>query len=187
MRRFRMFVVVYTFVISGLSGVQQASASPTCESSLPVNIDAGILEPNVLALLQRSETFHQQCLRIAATPALRVRLGVSTWVEPGGRAMTIINRYEAGAIRAEVTLLFAADYVELLAHEFEHILEQVDGVNLREEVAVHRAWIMAGGAFETRRATAAGVLARQQWDEALAAEAAQADGMKAPGRRHPIH
>jgi hypothetical protein len=52
---------------------------------------------------------------------------------------------------------FGENYNELLAHEFEHVLEQLDGVDLRREAAEGRAWLLPGGVFETRRAFATGV------------------------------
>jgi hypothetical protein len=159
--------------------------STTCESTLPSNIDAGMLQPTVVELLQRSATFRQQCRRVAAVRVLRVTLHVSTALDVGARGETTISRYEAGAIRADVVLRFAEDYSELLAHEFEHILEQLDHVDLRAEVASGRAWRTPSGAFETRRAFAAGVHARQEVDE-LTAEAIHADGVKAVGPRHPF-
>ena len=57
-------------------------------------------------------------------------------------------RDRQGGLRAEVFLQFAEDYVELLAHEFEHILEQVDGVVLRDEIGSGRAWLTESGAYE---------------------------------------
>src|SRR5258705_1611635 len=127
MRRRRMSLVTCLIVVfASLLIARQVSASPICESSLPFNIDAGKLEPYLIELLQRSETFHLQCVRIAATRVLRVTVRVGLPVGAGGRAQTIIHRYEAGGLRAEVTLGFAEDYFELLAHEFDHILEQVD-------------------------------------------------------------
>jgi hypothetical protein len=137
-------------------------ASATCESSLPSNIDAGMLRPAVIALLQRSATFRQQCRQMAAARVLRVSVHVSTAVDVGALAQTVISRYDAGAIRADVTLRFAVDYQVLLAHEFEHILEQLDGVVLREEAMSGRAWRTVSGAWETRRAFDAGVRARQE-------------------------
>lgn len=139
-------------------------ASATCESSLPSNIDAGMLQSQVIGLLQRSETFRQQCTRIAASRVLRVTLHVGTAVERGAPAQTVITRSDAGAIRAEVTLRFSEDYLLLLAHEFEHILEQVEGVDLRDEAASGRAWRTSSGAWETRRAAQAGIRARQEFD-----------------------
>lgn len=139
-------------------------ASATCESSLPSNIDAGMLQSTIIALLQRSPTFQQQCRRIAAVRFLRITLQVGKAVDAGAMAQTVITRYDAGAIRAEVTLRFSEDYLLLLAHEFEHILEQVDGVDLRDEAASGRAWRTASGAWETRRAFNAGMRVRQEAD-----------------------
>jgi len=165
MRRRRMSLVTCLIVVfASLLFVRRVSASPVCESSLPLNIDAGKLEPDLIELLQRSETFHRQCARIAATRVLRVTVRVGLAVGAGGRAQTIIHRYEAGGLRAEVTLGFAEDYFELLAHEFEHILEQVDGVRLGTEVAAGRAWLTMSGAFETRRAAEAGARARREYE-----------------------
>lgn len=139
-------------------------ASATCESSLPSNIDAGMLQPQLLQLLQRSPTFRQQCGRIAARRVLRVTVRIGTWIDREAQAQTVITRYDAGAIRAQVTLRFSEDYLLLLAHEFEHILEQVEGVNLHGEAASGRAWRTSGGAWETRRAASAGIRARQEFD-----------------------
>ncbi len=187
MRRRRMFAVTCLLVVvTPLLLARRVSASPVCDSSLPLNIDAGQLGPQAIELLQRSETFRQQCERIADTRVLRVTLHVGMTVDSGGRAQTIINRYDAGGIRAEVILRFGEDYFELLAHEFEHILEQVDGVSLPHEVALHRAWVTPTGAFETRRAADAGVRARQEFDEQLAVETVHVDGRKPPAARHPF-
>ena len=63
-----------------------------------------------------------------------------------------------------MTLRFSEDYLLLLAHEFEHILEQVEGVDLHDEAASGRAWRTASGAWETRRAANAGIRARLEFD-----------------------
>jgi hypothetical protein len=158
------------------------SVPPVCERSQPSNIQIGTLQPAFVELLQRSATFRQQCARIAASRVLRVTVRVATTLNEGARAQTIINRYEAGGIRAEVTLRFAEDYLELLAHEFEHVLEQVDRVSLHDEVAKGRAWITPSGAFESRRAFEAGIRAREEYD-ALAPDAPRAVAF---GRPLPI-
>ena len=141
--------------------------SVPCESSLPSNIDAGMLQSQVLGLLQRSPTFQEQCRRIAAVRVLRVTVRVGTAVDVGAHAQTIINRYDAGSIRAEVTLRFSQDYLMLLGHEFEHILEQVEGVDLHDEAASGRAWRAGNGAWETRRAANAGIQVRREFDALL--------------------
>lgn len=137
-----------------------------CGSKLPENIDAGQLAPKILDILSRSETFRRQCLRIAATRVLRVRLGVE--FQPlnsaSYRALTELARYDAGALRADVKLVFGENYVEILGHEFEHVLEQIDGVNLRSEVATGGARVLPGGAYETHRATEAGLQVLHEYE-----------------------
>ena len=59
------------------------------------------------------------------------------------------------------------DYSEYLAHEIEHVLEQVDGIDLRSAVAQNRrgAHRVNGGLveiFETDRAVAVGRLVRKE-------------------------
>jgi hypothetical protein len=185
MRRNRSFAVTSVLVVVVLlSAVRTAAAATACESSLPFNIDAGALEPVASALLHQSGTFQQQCLRLAAATVLRVRVRVSAAVHDG-RGETTIRRYDTGALRAEILVRFGDDYVELLAHEFEHVLEQVDHVRLAEEVSAKRAWLTPTGAFETDRAREAGVRARQECD-ALAAEAVEARRRTAPHPRHPF-
>jgi hypothetical protein len=170
-------------VFAPLLVVCQVSASTLCVSSMPSNVQAGVLQADFIELLQRSATFRHQCTRIAATRVLRVSVHIGALADRGARAQTIINRYEAGGIRADVTLRFSEDYLELLAHEFEHILEQIDGVKLRDEVAAGRAWETPSGAFETRRASDAGIRARQEY-EGLSQDAAELEVTRASGRRH---
>jgi hypothetical protein len=139
----------------------------TCQPLIPANIEARILASDVMALLERSDTFRAQCARIAAAPNVRVTLTVVATID-SARAQTAIRRYATGSLNADVELVFGENYRELLAHEFEHIIEQIDGVNLRQEAAAGRAWQLPGGAFETRRALTAGVQALREADTAHA-------------------
>jgi len=161
------------------------STSVVCEFPQPANIRAGILQQEFMELLQRSATFRRQCARIAASRVLRVTLHVAKVMDEDARAQTIINRYEAGGIRADVTLRFSEDYLELLAHEFEHIIEQMDHVSLTDEIKKGRAWRSPNGAFETRRAFDAGLRAREEY-EALVPDGSHADIAKTGARRPPF-
>ena len=183
MRRRCLFAVLLCLCVAlaALCLPEGVSASTICVSSLPFNIDAGMLQPVAIGLLQRSATFQKQCQRIAGTAALRISVRV-VYATASGRAQTTITRYEAGALRAEVWIRFGEDYYELLAHELEHVLEQVDGVVLSEEMAARRAWLTETGAFETKRASEAGMRVRQECDD-LAAEAIQANRRNAPRPR----
>jgi len=148
----------------------RAQQSDVCATAIPSNIDAGIFKGDVIALLSRSDTFRSQCERVAGAPRVRVTLAIVSTLN-AGRAQTAIHRFPSGAILAEVDVLFGENYRELLAHEFEHILEQIEGVNLRQEAAEGRAWLLPGGAFETRRAYLTGVQVRTE-SEPLRARAA---------------
>ena len=128
-----------------------------CADAIPANVEARMFTEDMLALLRLSQTFRAQCERIAGDPRLRVRLSVVSTLDGGGRAQTTFHRYRTGALVADVEVLFGENYFELLAHEFEHVIEQLDGVDLRHEAAGGRAWEVAAGAFETRRASTAGV------------------------------
>jgi hypothetical protein len=135
---------------------------------VPRNVAAGVLAGDVIDLQRRSGTFRAQCDRIAADARVRVRLAITDSVENNGRAQTRFRRYPNGAIVADVAVLFGDDYRELLAHEFEHVIEQLDGVDLRREAAAGRAWQVANGVFETRRASIAGAQAAREADAAHA-------------------
>src|SRR5262249_28409290 len=132
--------------------------------------DAGVFRRDVAALLQRSDTFRAQCGRLAESRRVRVKIGIAFELD-GGRAQTMIHRFPSGAITADVVILFGENYRELIAHEFEHVLEQVDGVDLRHEAAAGRAWLLAGGMFETRRAIETGIQVSRE-SESLHARAA---------------
>jgi hypothetical protein len=129
--------------------------------AIPSNIQAGLLAEDIEALIHASPTFRAQCARIAAARALHVDVELVQTLG-GPRAETTFTRYEAGAIRADVRISFGQDYRELLAHEFEHVIEQLEGVDLRAEAEHGRAWSADARAFETRRASDAGRRVRRE-------------------------
>lgn len=164
--------------------IQAVSALSICGSELPANIQPGLFRRDMVRLLERSETFRGQCGRIAATRYLRVVFSGVGSLPEGSRAQTRIERYDAGAMIAFVTLKFAEDYVELIPHELEHVIEQIDHVRL-SQAARYEAWQSPNGAYETRRAMAVGLRVRQEVD-ALIMESGQTDGRKPPAPRHPF-
>ena len=72
-----------------------------------------------------------------------------------GRA-TSFRQGEWGALAAEIEIRSVPDLTELLAHEFEHLIEQLDGVDLPALARQGEARRLSDGAFETDRAIAAG-------------------------------
>ena len=154
----RRWSAVLLCLACGLPGVaaQQQPQEDVCATAIPSNIDAGMFARDMIALLRRSETFRSQSERIARAPRARVTIEIASSLD-SGRAQTTIHRYTSGAIKAEIVVLFGENYRELLAHEFEHVLEQIEGLDLRQEAALGRAWLLPSGAFETRRAYATGM------------------------------
>jgi hypothetical protein len=156
--------VVLLLVLLAVSRPVRAQQPEACASAIPANIQAGVFTQDFLALLQGSPTFRGQCERIASARYVRVELSLVRL--PGiVRAMSTIQRYKSGALRADVRIAPGQDYRELIAHEFEHIIEQIDGVDLREEAASGRAWAVDRNVFETRRALETGVRVRREFQQ----------------------
>jgi len=145
------------------------AAHPYKESERPR--DAAVLPPNVLLapeyqpvieqMLGASETFRRQCSRIRRSSGLTVM--VQAWLSPDdvdhAHATTLFTRGPIGQLDALVRVSRLADPIELIAHEFEHVLEQLDDVDLQVMAARHGSGVhivSGGGGFETDRAIAAG-------------------------------
>lgn len=152
--------------VTGIVRPYVAADVPTAESSLvlPAALDAGTFRPLVEAMLRRSPTFRQQCQRLA-TP----RLGsISFRYEQlrGARALTEVKPLN-GRLSAVVRLGAGDDDVELIAHEIEHIIEQLDGVDLRTQSELPGTGVSSccsgRGSFETVRAIRAGVKVSQEF------------------------
>jgi hypothetical protein len=73
------------------------------------------------------------------------------------RARTSFGRTSAGTILARVQLSLRVDPIEWIAHEFEHVVEQLEGVSLPALAAQLRgAWPSTERMYETTRAIDAG-------------------------------
>lgn len=119
------------------------------------------LQPIVDRMLRQSATFRRQCSRIGRAQALVVTVGYGLQVGRIGisTASTTVRRRPEGRIEAAVQLGTLDNPVELIAHEFEHILEQVDEVDLSAMAALPATgvrMVAAAGHFETERAIAIG-------------------------------
>jgi hypothetical protein len=154
-------------------GVMAAEPQQCRLTQLPVNVDLPRnLEQSIRRIYDRSATFRAQCERIARAHHLRIRVRLDTAIPHTCRAFTVVQR-RPGKIDADVHLPPSADHSELLAHEFEHLLEQLEGIDLRRLARVKRSGVreIAHELFETDRAQAVGRI--------VAAEAGQRPGMPA--------
>jgi len=141
--------------------VEADAAAVIAPPVLPSNVRLfGRYQMVVNEMLQRSAAFRRQCSRLGREAWLEVT--VKPELLPGGPARgatTTITRTARGGIEAVVRLTEYGDLAELIAHEFEHILEQLDEVDLAAMAARSRTGVRAAsdlGHFETDRAIAAG-------------------------------
>jgi hypothetical protein len=118
----------------------------------------------VATMLRYSPTFRRQYNRLVRASDLRIEIVPAVLTaSPDGALTRIVRR--TGGMDADVQVGPFGDPVLLIAHEFEHILEQLDDVDLpamatRTATGVHL--VPGSTQFETDRAIAAG---RQVADE----------------------
>jgi hypothetical protein len=147
---------------------QQSESRPCPQDATPVSPESlsnirvdDMLEPVVSALLAKSATFRRQWDTISASRFIRVTIVLPLGMQDPGssRARTEISHYAYGAIRARIEMPNTTDLTELLAHEFEHVVEQLEGVDLRALARRHEEGVVEvrTGVFETARARAAGL------------------------------
>jgi hypothetical protein len=118
----------------------------------------GEVRRDVQQLLRTSPTFRAQWERLATTPGLLVRMRISAQLDGTRmRGRTVITRLGNGRLLAMVELAPGIRRTEWIAHEFEHVIEQIEGVELAA-LADRGAgvWRSAERTFETRRAIRAG-------------------------------
>jgi hypothetical protein len=122
---------------------------------------ASDFEPVFLDLLEASPTLRSQYERIASAPAVRVRVTFML-VRPFDRnAQTEFRGTETGALEARIeiaTPLRTVEYAEWLGHELEHVLEQMEGLDLYGASQDPAGGVvkLADGSYETDRARRAG-------------------------------
>ena len=116
---------------------------------------APCLRETVEAMMARSPTFRAQMEALGRARALGVSITLAA--SPSSKpAEAAIRRYHSGVLLAFISIHRVSDKAELIAHEVEHVLEQVEGVQLAQLVKKGgEAW-NTGASFETRRAIRAG-------------------------------
>jgi hypothetical protein len=140
----------------------QDPAAPLVAMPANIRVDP-VLQSTALMLLRRSKTFGRQCARIALER--HVRLVVVATPPPrelsAPRARSVITRHVYGALRAVVEIPITAAYLpELIGHEFEHVIEQIEGLDLAARARDGGSGVLEvlDGVFETTRARAAGLM-----------------------------
>ena len=154
-------LVTCTVVVSCAAGLAFAHdrSSNLEDAELPPNLSAAaVFTPYLERMVRTSPTFRRQCKRLGAAPSVRVQLRLEDpQRRPSFRARTVLERDRGVVVAAHIFLYPSSDAVELIAHEIEHVLEQLDGVDLEAQVGSGHVWKREDGAFETRRAIEAGL------------------------------
>jgi hypothetical protein len=149
--------------LTGVTGDTVDAASLTHAGELIADLPPNLrlprdLRPVLEQTLRRSATFQRQMRTLLYTP--RVRMAITYGGLRGMRlfqARSVVTRHEFGALIVDTTLFAPGDMVELVAHEIEHVCEQIEGVDLTALATRHDSGVYdVGGHFETRRAIAVG-------------------------------
>jgi hypothetical protein len=140
--------------------------NPQCQrGALPSNLAFnGDLKRVLQRLYDASPTFRLQCQRIAGATNLSVHVQVYATFLRRCRAFTIFRR-DHHRLRADVHLPPGSALIEMVAHEFEHIVEQIEGLDLRRLARVRGSGVreVDRDVFETDRAQAAGRSVMLEW------------------------
>ena len=136
------------------------STATVCDAEAPrlpawISLQDG-LEPLVRRTLESSATVRQQCRVLAAAPDVTASVRVAR-PAPGERNRARATMRTSGnRTVVEIEILKPSDFAELLGHELEHLIERIDGVDLSAAARRGEARRLEDGAYETRRAIAAG-------------------------------
>jgi hypothetical protein len=157
---FALGLVVGSTAIATLRAAQEGEQGP------PSNLKAGHFQSIVDGMWRDSPTFRRQCERVGAQRGLIVTVSADM-PRPGAstRATTTMTR-RGRKVFAETILQSSYDRVELIAHEIEHVIEQLDGVKLRTTASEGSR--NAPGVYESCRAVEAGRRVAREVEEARA-------------------
>lgn len=143
-------------VPASVSAIEEAPAIVAMPPAIQVET---LLRGTTARMLERSPTFRRQCDLIGASGTIVVKVRVVPSARNSfTRATTTFRRYTSGLTVADVEIPAASRVVELVAHEFEHIAEYVEGVDLKDltRSRPEEAFQLRDGSFETSRAVHAG-------------------------------
>ena len=159
-----------TLIAAGIT--ETAGQAESCGAPLDaLRIDGG-LRRVVHEIWHRSPTVRAQLARIAGEPGLVVSFGYCGGSCPSGVNARTQIAFEAGRARradVQISMVRRSVTAELVAHELEHILEQLDGVDLRQLAASpgasrHGVRNDGGSHYETERARHVGLKAAAEYN-----------------------
>lgn len=168
-RSILLLLVSVLLASAGSASANEANGMASAVATvLPSTIQVESLLRSVTArMLEKSPTFQRQCQDIGASTSIVVKVRVVPASRNSlTRATTTFRRYTSGLTIADVEIPAASPVFELLAHEFEHIAEYVEGLDLRAAARERpeEVYQMRDGSFETSRAVVAGRAAAKEMD-----------------------
>jgi hypothetical protein len=172
--------LIFGIVTLALSTATATVSAQEGAQGPPSNLKAGRFQSVVDGMWRDSATFRQQCLRLGAQGGLIVTV-TADWPRPeaSSRAKTTIMR-KGRRMFADIVLQSPYDRIELIAHEIEHVIEQLDGVKLRTtECEGSRN---PPGVYESCRAVEAGRRVAREVEEARAVRAIASSEGASPAR-----
>jgi Tol biopolymer transport system component len=158
-------------------------------AALPSNLTASaIFQPALERMWQLSPTFRRQCRRLSAARQLHVNLLLEELARhPSSYHARASMRHRNGVlVSSDIHLARLDDPVELIAHEIEHVIEQLDQVDLQAHARSGTVWKRDDGAFETRRAIAIGRRVAHEMSDAAQADTPQGARAIALQDRFPV-
>ncbi len=167
----RAIIVALAFVsalsLTGPAAAQGVAASPSSNALVCSDVD-GVMPSHVIVrepfphllgeMLALSPTFRAQCARLAAATQLRVVMRLDLRSCRSDYAATTVFTYERnGDLLARIDFQLRPNYVATVAHEIEHVLEQLDRWQLRVLARTSGSGVceVEPGTFETDRAVRA--------------------------------
>lgn len=142
-----------------------AAARSAAYDEVPAAGNITIADPYrsvVRAMLERSPTFRRQWARLARATQLTVDVRSEPGGDPGVAAYSTIRRELGVPVAARVIIIQGSRTAELIAHELEHVIEQLDGIDLTGKANVRGSGVRhcacgEGTAYETTRAIETGL------------------------------
>ena len=106
---------------------------------------------------EQSPTFRRQCQRIGRDRTLTVHVHPFHQTRTAAATTQLVHRRGSGLV-ADLYLGQLDRVVELLAHELEHIVERLEGIDVVQMTrrVPQLVWSTADGRYETRRAIRSG-------------------------------
>jgi hypothetical protein len=161
---------------SPVSAALPASALIGCEGLPSSWVVDSRLRLLILDMRRRAPTFRRQVARLVQQSDLVVTVGVWQFGKAEGVAARTSLTLQGGLVRSaavQIRVDAARLIVELIAHEFEHILEQLDGIDLTRWLGRSGVYRPGGqnhdGPIETERARRLGRIVAGEYAAAEAA------------------